>query len=132
MKRLIPTKPFEALCSALYFAWGMSFILDPTTLKLSLYMGFAWNNTTYSCIFFSLFLASLTYLIPNPIAKYTSGYVMLCGSFMWFVIAIKFMLAYPPLSPEIFTFLIIAVACLIRGIQTIEDSRVNLQTTKVL
>lgn len=129
MKRIVKSNPFEGLCSVLYFGWSMAFFIDPNSLKLPIYSGFKWSAETYSVIFFLLFIGSLFGLSIKNNHRFIAGYTMICGAFAWFLVSVKFVLAYPPLSPEMFTFFVLACACLIRGVQIIETSKKTKEET---
>jgi len=120
---LIKSRPWEMFNAAAYLVWALTLFLDQRLFGLPTYRGFEWPSWLYACIYLGMFVLSLAGLRKTSRLRFIAGYVMVCGALAWFMTAVEFWGAYPPLIPAMSLYLLFAYFNLVVGISIIEKSK---------
>jgi len=120
---LIRTRPYEMFCAAAYLSWAVTLFLDQRLFGLPTFQGFEWPAHVYASAYLGMFALSLIGLRQTSRLRFVAGYVMIVGALAWFLTAVEFWEAYPPLNPAMSLYAILAYFNLIIGISIIEKSK---------
>lgn len=120
---LIRTRPYEMFCAAADLSWAVTLFMDQRLFGLPTFQGFEWPAHVYASAYLCMFSLSLIGLRHTSRLRFVAEYVMIVGALAWFLTAVEFWEAYPPLNPAMSLYTILAYFNLIIGISIIEKSK---------
>lgn len=121
----IPTERlYEVFSSCLAWVFGLALLIDDRMLTLDIYRGFANKWILVGGFLGTAILATICLMRYNhKNSLFCAGFVLLVEGFVWLLMAIQFMSAWPPLSTGMLSYALMSIFCLIAGYKNIYIAR---------